>query len=105
MSHQGENTLKKKNPESRVCLQMDSQGRVSFCHIHFYFFRVMIMRMHCYLCLKWIRKAGDQQSIPQASALVPKEDTNNYMWLLCHCIKSGIDFDKAVIFSDRGHHV
>jgi hypothetical protein len=27
------------------------------------------------------------------------------MWFLCNCIKSGIDFDIAVIFSDQGHQM
>jgi hypothetical protein len=112
--------LKKKNPESRVCLQMDSQGRF---YRFFLSYPFLIFSGNDYenallpvfemdaghmkqeagyngVLIQLIRKAGNQRSIPQASALVPKEDTNNYMWFLCNCIKSGIDFDKAVIFSD-----
>ena len=57
--------LKKKNPESRVCLQMDSQGRFYrfFLSYPFLIFRVMIMGMHCYLCLKWMLAIWNRKQV------------------------------------------
>jgi hypothetical protein len=50
--------------------------------------------------IQLIQKAGNRWSILQATVLVPKEDTKKYIWFFYNCIKSGIYFDKAVIFSD-----
>ncbi|GMF42765.1 unnamed protein product [Phytophthora lilii] len=105
------------NPGSRVCLQLDSNGR---------FYRLFLslggivsvqdamlpvwevdgthMKPPAYngVCLTLLGKDGDKRNIPVAVAYVHKETIDNFAWFFTNCKIAGIKLDDRVTFTDRG---
>jgi hypothetical protein len=109
--------IMKYNPGTRICCQLDSQGR-------FYRFFMLLpssidaldsclpclevagtfMKHPSYngVCILVISKNGDHKNIPIAITMVPFETTDNYIWMFLNMKASGIPFDNLAVFSNRG---
>jgi hypothetical protein len=105
------------NPGSKICCQLDSEGR---------FFRLFIMlqsslkaldaclpcleidgsfmKHHTYngVCVVIVAKTSERQNVPIAMAMVPCESTDNFVWVFLNLKAAGINLDNMAVFSDRG---
>ncbi|KAG1693221.1 hypothetical protein DVH05_023686 [Phytophthora capsici] len=97
----------RKNPGSRVCCQLDSEGRA--VNVQDAFLPVWEcdgthMKDPSYngICLTIIGKDGNKQNVPIAVAYVHKETIDNFAWFFGNCIVAGIKLNIRPAFCDRG---
>lgn len=110
-------SFERQNPGSRVCCQLDSNGR---------FFRAFLtlgslvaaqdnwvpllecdgthMKHESYngVCILLVGKDGDWKNIPVAVAFVHKETAETFEWVFANCVVAGIKLHDRPVFSDRG---
>ena len=69
-------------------------GSVDGCHVNCHSYNGTLYEL--------VMLSQQKKVIPIAMALFPKETIDNIQWFLTLCIKSGIELNKLIIFSDRG---
>jgi hypothetical protein len=109
--------IRKNNPGSRICLQLDSEGR-------FYWVFILLqsslkaletclpileidgafMKHDTYngVCVVIVSKTGDKMNVPIAVSFAPCERTDHFIWIFLNLKASGIPLENMVVFSDRG---